>query len=155
MLGNHSDVRASVSNSHQFTLRSLLLVMTGAALILPVALSSDTMTIGVLFLACSILGAVLGSRQFPRMVLYSALGGLVGGWLGIAMHIAYWTGSCEFWEEVVAKGRWFVFISTISSILFFSQGAVLGWVVWVVQVILAKANARRGRAMEGAQRRRA
>jgi hypothetical protein len=79
MLGNHPDARASASNSYQFTVRGLLLVMTGAALILRVALASETMTIGVPFLACSILGAVLGRRQFPRMVLYSALGGLVGG----------------------------------------------------------------------------
>ncbi len=145
MLSNHSDVRAPASNSYQFTVRGLLLVMTGAALILRVALSSETVTIGVAFLACSTLGAVLGNRQFRRMVLYSALGGLVGFWLGIAVHIAYWNDVSEFWRELVTKRRWFVFISAVNSILVFFHGAVLGWVVWAVQVILAKANARRER----------
>jgi hypothetical protein len=61
------------------------------------------------------------------------------------MAIAYWTAICEFSQEAVAKGRWFVFIAIFNSIFFFSQGAVLGWVVWAAQVILAKANARRER----------
>jgi hypothetical protein len=126
----------------QYGLRSLLLVTIGVALVLPLALSSELMMMGVPFLACSIIGALLGSRQLRRMVLYSALGGVVGGWLGEALTIVYRADLREYSENVARHGRLYFYLMLFNILIFFFQGAMVGPVVWLVQVIRAKFKAK-------------
>ena len=131
---------------YQFSLLSLLLVMLGIALILPIAMLEPMCVIwGIPFFACSLAGAHCGQGHFRRMLALGGIGGTVGLWVGLPLILLHDHNYSFLHLAETLRRNWDAMLvarAVFDSIGNFLMGAIVAAAVWGVQRLRAKVKAR-------------